>query len=196
MHWIHFSLNLSTYRTDVLTSESLPGLTMRKTALVFAITNPFASYMKWKSSKEVLAAARSANDRKIKGNLDRLITLGCDFLALSFEATGGTRTSSKSPPSNEASTHRHDDLSIACSVPIYQVAISGAVNRMVFIDVDHKLLLTLVVRADDGGGDDWDTKGVLSEHLKGGMVKICSLSSPGHSSKLQLWVDCCREEAL
>ncbi len=81
--------NLSTYRTDIMTAEAIPGLTLRKTALDFTITNPFASYMKSKSSKEALAAARSGNDRKVKENLDCLKTVGCDFLALSFEATGG-----------------------------------------------------------------------------------------------------------
>ena len=45
-------------------------------------------------------------------------------------------------------------------------------DRVVSIDIDHKLLLTLVVRAKDGGGDDWDSKGVADEHLKGSMIKF------------------------
>jgi hypothetical protein len=77
------------YRPDITLSEPIPGLTQRKTAMDITIANPFASYMIKRTSKGPLVAALNGTKRKVKENKERLDSKGYDFLALSFEATGG-----------------------------------------------------------------------------------------------------------
>ena len=77
------------YRPDIVLSEGIPGMSTRKTALDWTFTNAFASYMFRRAANGPLVAANSGAARKTKQNEKRMSTVGCDFIALSFEVTGG-----------------------------------------------------------------------------------------------------------
>ena len=89
---VEAKMNLSaseSYRPDFTLSEPIANLTTEPTAVDFTVTNPFASSMIKRCSKEALKAALLGKKRKVKENEKRMKSKGFAFIAMSFEATGG-----------------------------------------------------------------------------------------------------------
>ena len=89
---VEAKMNLSaseSYRPDFTLSEPIANLTTEPTAVDFTVTNPFASSMIKRCSKEALKAALLGKKRKVKENEKRMNSKGFAFVALAFEATGG-----------------------------------------------------------------------------------------------------------
>jgi hypothetical protein len=80
----------TTYRADIVISQPILGLTKRKGAFDFTITNLFAKTYIDNAAKEPGYAIKKGVERKKKEvNINGLMDRGYDFKALSFETTGG-----------------------------------------------------------------------------------------------------------
>jgi hypothetical protein len=82
--------NGKTYRADIVISQPIPGLTKRKGAFDFTITNLFAPTYIDGAAKESGYAIKKGVERKTPADLMKeLSDRGYDFKAISFETTGG-----------------------------------------------------------------------------------------------------------
>ena len=80
----------STYRADIVIYQPIPGLTTRKAAFDFTLTNLFAPTYLSMAAKTTGHAIKKGMDRKNQEvNIEGLKERGYDFKTLSFETTGG-----------------------------------------------------------------------------------------------------------